>query len=211
MKINEIFKSIQGESSYAGRPCIFIRTTGCNLRCNYCDTTYSYENGMEMSINSILETLEKMKIKLVCVTGGEPLSQVEASQLIQLLIDRSYTVLVETNGSYDIRLLPEKSIKIVDIKCPSSHMTHMMNLDNLKYLTKKDEVKFVISSKEDYDWTKEIINSFYLTESTNVLIGTVYNKISLKEVAQWILDDNLNVRFQLQLHKYIWGPDIRGV
>ena len=211
MKINEIFKSIQGETSYAGLPCAFVRVTGCNLRCNYCDTTYAYEEGNEMSLSTILECIARFKTKIVCVTGGEPLSNKNTPLLIKELMNKNYTVLVETNGSYDIRTIPQEIIKIMDIKCPDSNMSHLMNWQNIKYLTKFDEVKFVLSSRKDYDWTKAVIYKYNLSELANILIGTVFGAISPKMVVQWILEDNLDVRFQIQLHKYIWEPLARGV
>ena len=211
MKINEIFKSIQGETSYAGLPCAFVRVTGCNLRCNYCDTTYAYEEGKEMSLSTILECIARLKTKIVCVTGGEPLSNNDTPLLLEELLVKKYTVLVETNGSYDIRTIPQEIIKIMDIKCPDSNMSHLMNWQNIKYLTKFDEVKFVLSSRKDYDWTKAVIYKYNLSEVANILIGTVFGAISPKMVVQWILEDNLDVRFQLQLHKYIWEPHTRGV
>ena len=211
MKINEIFKSIQGETSYAGLPCAFVRVTGCNLRCNYCDTTYAYEEGKEMSLSTILECIARLKTKIVCVTGGEPLSNNDTPLLLEELLVKNYTVLVETNGSYDIQTIPQEVIKIMDIKCPDSNMSHLMNWQNIKYLTKFDEVKFVLSSRKDYDWTKAVIYKYNLSEVANILIGTVFGAISPKMVVQWILEDNLDVRFQLQLHKYIWEPHTRGV
>lgn len=211
MKINEIFKSIQGETSYAGISCAFIRTTGCNLRCKYCDTMYSYDEGIEMSLSSIVESIGKLKTKLVCVTGGEPLANNDVSLLVEMLLDNNYTVLVETNGSYDIRMLPQKAIRIMDIKCPDSEMNHMMYWENLKYLTKLDEVKFVLCSRKDYDWAKEVVNAYNLPIITNVLMGTAFGTISPKSAVKWILEDNLDVRFQIQLHKYIWDPKTRGV
>ena len=211
MKINEIFKSIQGETSYAGLPCAFVRVTGCNLRCNYCDTTYAYEEGKEMSLSTILESIARLRTKIVCVTGGEPLSNNDTPLLLEELLVKNYTVLVETNGSYDIRTIPQEVIKIMDIKCPDSNMSHLMNWQNIKYLTKSDEVKFVLSSRKDYDWTKAVIYKYNLSEVANILIGTVFGVISPKMVVQWILEDNLDVRFQLQLHKYIWEQQTRGV
>lgn len=211
MKITEIFKSIQGESSYVGLPCSFIRITGCNLRCGYCDTTYAYNDGVEMSILSVIESIAELEAKLVCITGGEPLSNKDTPFLIENLLDKNYTVLVETNGSYDIRIIPQKAIKIMDIKCPDSNMSHQTHWQNINYLTKGDEVKFVINSQKDYEWTKDVIKEYRLSEITNVLLGTVFEKISPRLVVQWMLEDNLDVRFQLQLHKHIWEPQARGV
>ena len=211
MKINEIFKSIQGETSYAGLPCAFIRVTGCNLRCSYCDTTYAYKDGKEMSLSAILECIAGFKTKIICVTGGEPLSNNDTPLLLEELLVKKYTVLVETNGSYDISTIPQEVIKIMDIKCPDSNMSHLMNWQNINYLTKSDEVKFVLSSRKDYEWTKTLIDKYNLSQIANVLVGTAFGAISPKEVVQWILEDNLDVRFQLQLHKYIWGSQTRGV
>ena len=211
MKINEIFKSIQGETSYAGLPCTFVRITGCNLRCSYCDTTYAYEEGREMSVGSIIDKVTKFKSKLVCVTGGEPLSNKDVPLLIKELLNKDFTVIVETNGSYDIRALPQEAIKIMDIKCPDSNMNHLMCWQNIDYLTKSDEVKFILSSRKDYEWTKELIYKYNLSEITKVLIGTAFCILSPRLVVQWILEDNLDVRFQLQLQKYIWEPQSRGV
>ncbi|MBE7444933.1 MAG: radical SAM protein [Planctomycetia bacterium] len=211
MKINEIFKSIQGETSYAGLPCTFIRITGCNLRCNYCDTMYAYEDGTEMTINGIAEITDTFKSKVVCITGGEPLTNKDTPSLIKGLLERNYIVLVETNGSHDIRKIPQKAIKIMDIKCPDSNMSHLMHWENINYLTKSDEIKFVLSSRKDYDWAKEVINKYQLPEVATILLGTVFGTISPRSVVQWILEDNLDVRFQLQLHKYIWEPQTRGV
>lgn len=211
VKINEIFKSIQGETSYAGMPCIFIRLMGCNLRCGYCDTTYAYEDGVEMSINSILESISGFNTKLVCITGGEPLLNKDTPILINELLNKNYNVLVETNGSLDIRKIPQKAIKIMDIKCPDSNMSHEILWENINYITRSDEVKFVLNSRKDYEWTKNVIDKYKLSEITNVLIGTVFGAIPPRLAVQWILEDNLNVRFQLQLHKYIWEPQTRGV
>lgn len=211
MKINEIFESIQGETSYAGLPCIFIRVTGCNLRCSYCDTAYAYEDGREMSIDSILRYIARFTSKLICITGGEPLLSGETPVLTEELLKRDYTVLIETNGSCDISTIPQKAVKIMDIKCPDSNMGHFMHWENIKYLSKVDEVKFVLNSREDYEWAKKIIHTYRLTMVANVLLGTVSGTISPRLVVQWILEDGLDVRFQLQLHKYIWEPQTRGV
>ena len=197
-----------------GRHINYLRlsvTDRCNLRCSYCDTMYAYEEGKEMSLNTILEIVAGFNTKVVCVTGGEPLSSKDTPLLIEGLLDNNYTVLVETNWSYDIRTIPQRAIKIMDIKCPDSNMSHLMNWQNINHLTKSDEVKFVLSSRNDYDWTKEVIHKYNLSEITNVLIGTAFGEISPRTVVQWTLEDNLDVRFQLQLHKYIWEPHTRGV
>jgi len=211
MKITEIFKSIEGETSYVGLPCSFIRVTGCNLRCSYCDTTYAYEGGREMSISSIVEDVRRFKTKLVCITGGEPLTNKETPSLAEELLNKYYTVLVETNGSCDIRALPKEAIKIMDLKCPDSNVSHLMNWQNIEHLTPLDEVKFVLSSRKDYEWAKVVIRQHRLSEIAAVLIGTASGSIPPKTVVQWLLEDNLDVRFQLQIHKYIWEPHARGV
>lgn len=211
MIINELFKSIQGETSYVGLPCTFIRMTGCNMRCSYCDTTYAYEDGNEMSLAAILGIVAGFNTKIVCVTGGEPLMNRETPLLVEKLLLENYTVLVETNGSYDIRTIPQKAVKIMDIKCPDSNMSHLMNWQNIDYLTASDEVKFVLRSRKDYEWTKELIHKYKLSDIAKVLIGTVFGAINPQLVVRWILEDNLNVRFQLQIHKYIWEPHRRGV
>lgn len=164
-----------------------------------------------MSIGSVLGRVAGFKTKLVCITGGEPLSDKDMPLLIGELLDKKYTVLVETNGSYDIRIIPQEAIKIMDIKCPDSNMSHLMHWQNINYLAKSDEVKFVLNSRSDYEWAKEVIEKYRLSEITNVLMGTVFDGIVPRTVAQWILEDNLHVRFQLQLHKYIWEPQTRGV
>lgn len=211
MKITEIFKSIEGETSHVGLPCAFIRVTGCNLRCSYCDTTYAYEGGREMPIPSILADVRKFKTKLVCITGGEPLTNKETPLLAGELLNEHYTVLVETNGSCDISALPKAAIKIMDLKCPDSNASHIMNWQNIAYLTPQDEVKFVLSSRNDYEWAKVVIRQHRLTDIARVLIGTASGSILPKTVVQWLLEDNLDVRFQLQIHKYIWEPQARGV
>lgn len=164
-----------------------------------------------MSIGSILERVAGFKTKLVCITGGEPLSDNATPLLLDKLLGKNYTVLVETNGSYDIRMIPQDAIKIMDIKCPDSNMSHMMHWQNVGYLTKKDEVKFVLHSRSDYEWARGIIIKYRLSEITHVLMGTAFGAILPRTVVPWILEDNLHVRFQLQLHKYIWEPQTRGV
>jgi len=164
-----------------------------------------------MSLNTILESIAGFKTKIVCVTGGEPLSNKDTPLLVKELVNKNYTVLVETNGSYDIRVIPQKAVKIMDIKCPDSNMSHFMNWHNITYLTKYDEVKFVLSSRKDYEWAKSVIQKYNLSEIAHVLIGAVFSAISPRLVVEWILEDNLDVRFQLQLHKYIWEPQTRGV
>lgn len=211
MRVTEIFYSIQGESSFAGMPCTFIRLTGCNLRCTWCDTEYSFYGGSEMSHGEILAEIEKVGCKIVEFTGGEPLLQRAVYALITELLDREYTVLVETGGSINLSNLDPRAIKVMDIKCPASGMQDKMDFANIALLTGRDEVKFVILDRNDYDYAQNIIEKYDLTSKTNLLFSPVYGNLDLKTLAEWILEDKLNARFQIQLHKYIWGPDVRGV
>ncbi len=211
LRVNEIFKSIQGESSYAGIPCVFVRLTGCNLRCSYCDTTYAYDEGAEMSACEILKTIKGYGCNNVCVTGGEPLLQSSVNKLINLLKKNRYKIFVETGGSINIDMLPKAVTRIMDIKCPDSGMEKEMNWDNIDRLKSSDEVKFIISSKKDYEWAKRITRKYKLTDRTQILFGVAYGRMKPKTLAGWILKDNLEVRFQLQLQKYIWPNKVRGV
>lgn len=206
LKVNEIFKSIQGESTYAGLPCTFVRLTGCNLRCNYCDTVYAYEDGVEMGVDEVVSDVKLLGCNLVEITGGEPLLQEETRELVLRLIRDGYQVLVETNGSLDIGVLPEGAIRITDLKCPDSGMADRMDWRNIKRLRPGDEVKFVLSSRGDYDWAKGVVDKYRLTERAKVLIGVAFGRLEPRQVAQWILEDGLNVRLQIQLHRYIWPP-----
>lgn len=211
MLISEIFKSIQGESSYSGLPCSFIRTCGCNLKCSYCDTTYAYEIKEERSISRIIEEIKNLKVPLVEITGGEPLIQKDTPFLAETLIKEGFKVLVETNGSLNIDLLPENVIRIVDLKCPGSGMSDQTDWHNIERLREKDEIKFVIGDRKDYLWSLEKIREYNLSRRAEVLFSPVFGKLESEKLVNWILKDNLTVRFQLQIHKYIWPPDMRGV
>ncbi len=211
LKINEIFKSIQGESSHAGLPCIFVRLTGCNLRCTYCDTEYAFYEGKEMSVTDVVKTVESFGISLVEITGGEPLLQKEVYPLMQALLKKQYTVMLETGGSLALNEVPETVIKIMDIKCPSSGEESRNRYENLDSLTARDEVKFVLQNRADYDWCKNILHQYSIPEKTPVLFSPVYEKLDLKDLAKWILEDNLPVRLQTQFHKVIWSKDAIGV
>ena len=211
IKINEIYYSIQGESSFVGLPCIFIRLTYCNLRCTYCDSEYTFYDGKDMDIQEILNEIKRYECNLVEVTGGEPLFQKNCIKLLEELVELDYKVLLETSGSLSIKNVPKKVINIIDFKCPSSGMKKKNLWDNIKYLKSHDEVKFVIGNKEDYNWAKEKINKYNLDDKCNILFSPVYKKIESKEITKWILEDNLNIRFQIQLHKEIWDDKDRGV
>lgn len=212
--ISELFCSIQGESSYAGLPCFFIRLAGCNLDCVYCDTEYakSAEDGEKSTISEILEKVNAAGIPLVEITGGEPLLQEGVNELCQKLLAEKFQVLIETNGSLSISLLSKEVIKIIDCKCPASGEADKMDLANFALLTKKDEVKFVISDREDYEYAVKVIREHELTEKVdNILLSPNFSNPGLPEqLAEWILEDKLNVRMQLQLHKRIWDPEERG-
>ena len=205
MKINEVFRSIQGESTYQGRQCTFIRFTGCNLRCSYCDTTYAYEDGVSLTAHEVLSSVKELKCPLIEITGGEPLLQEEVYQLIKALLAEGYQVLLETNGSIDISEVDPHVVKIVDIKCPDSGMSEKINWENLTKLTAQDEIKFVISSQRDYEWAKSVITENALGETT-ILMSPAFGRLSLQALAEWLSNDELNVRLQLQLHKYLSLP-----
>ncbi len=210
LKVNEIFYSIQGESSFSGIPFVFIRLAGCNLRCSYCDTKYAYEDGKEFTTKQILKEVKKFKCRYVEITGGEPLLQDETPMLVDYLIDKGFTVLIETNGTKDISVVSDKAVIIMDIKCPSSGEVNEIDWENIKRLDRKDEVKFVIAERADYDWAKEIIAERNLTDKAKVLLSSVKEKLSPDLLAEWILKDALKVRLQIQLHKILWPEEKRG-
>ena len=211
MKITEIFTSIQGESTFCGFPCTFIRVTGCNLRCRYCDSTYAFEEGEEWKLDQIISRVREAGVSLIELTGGEPLLQEECYLLIKLLLEERYTVLLETNGSISLKNVDSRVVKIMDIKCPSSGMSAHMDFSNIAYLDQKDETKFVVADRGDFDWTRRIIDRCGLIEKCKVLISPVFSELEAREVASWILEERLPVRLQLQLHKFIWPELTRGV
>jgi 7-carboxy-7-deazaguanine synthase len=211
MRVTEIFFSIQGESSHAGKPCVFVRLTGCSLRCVYCDTKYSYGGGREMSLDEVLSAVGGYPAKLVEVTGGEPLEQQEVYPLMNSLLDRGYTVMLETGGHVNICQVPKPVIKIIDIKCPGSHEGHTVCWENIAMTEPQDEFKFVISSRADYEWSKAVYLEKLRQKSNIVLFSPSHDELPAVNLARWILDDGLPVRLQLQIHKYIWGADVRGV
>ena len=206
--VNEIFYSIQGESLHSGRPCVFIRLTGCNLRCSYCDTGYAFEEGNEMEIGDIINQISAYQCSLVELTGGEPLVQKETPKLIDALINRNYEVMMETNGTLDIDRVSKKCMRIVDIKCPSSGEARNNDFKNIDRLTPRDQLKFVIGNHKDYLFAKDIVSFRCKTiKPDHILFSPVYGILKPDILAGWILGDHLNVRLHLQMHRIIW-PDI---
>jgi 7-carboxy-7-deazaguanine synthase len=212
LDIAEIFKSIQGESTWAGLPCTFVRLARCNLRCAYCDTAYAYGPGTRMSIDEVLQQCTTLHCSLVEITGGEPLLQDATPLLAERLLEAGCTVLIETNGTIPIEILPPAAIRIIDLKCPGSAMAARTCWENIAQLTPRDEVKFVIGDRADYEWSIEVLQRYDLDRRCRaVLFSAVSGLLEPKALAAWILEDGLPVRLQLQLHKYIWRPDERGV
>jgi 7-carboxy-7-deazaguanine synthase len=210
-EVTEIFESIQGESSYSGLRCTFVRLSGCNLRCRYCDSTYAFEPGEKMTQEEVLERISRHKPSLVEITGGEPLLQEDTPKLAAALLDMGITTLVETNGSLDVSVLPSGAARIMDIKCPSSGQTDAMRWDNLWKLDENDEVKFVIADRHDYEWARGIIGERFALLKTGVLMSTVFGELPPWRLVDWMLEDKLPARFQIQMHKYVWPHDRRGV
>lgn len=212
LKVNEIFYSIQGESLYAGFPCIFVRLSGCNLRCTYCDTRYAYDEGTIMRHEDVIKAVAAYPCNLIEITGGEPLLQEETPLLIRWLLDNEYTVLLETNGTVDCSGIDPRCIKIMDIKCPSSGAAEYNRFENLACLSTQDEIKFVIATREDYEFAKGMLPRLQdACASRNILFSPVINVIDPAMLADWILKDGIHVRLHLQLHKLIWPNRQRGV
>lgn len=211
LTVSEIYTSVQGESSYTGFPCVFVRLTGCPLRCRWCDTAYAFSGGKVTSIDDIVATVLAERIDVVELTGGEPLAQKQAPVLIQRLLDAGKTVLIETGGSEDISVLPAKTHVIMDIKCPGSKMQDRNLWSNIEYLKKSDEVKFVIADHSDFSWAIEIIKEFQLDQRCGVLISPAFGLMKPVELAELVVASRLNIRMQLQIHKYIWNPRAKGV
>ena len=209
--VNEIFHSIQGESTLAGRSCVFIRLTWCNLRCTWCDTAYAFEEGSPMTIGAILARVRSYGCRLVEVTGGEPLFQEGVHDLFRALCDEGFEVLVETGGSLDISRVDRRVRRIVDFKCPGSGMEKKNLWSNVRSLTPHDEVKFVIADRADFDWAAARMREHGLDRMCTVLMSVVFGQLEPVELARWILEEGTNARFQLQAHKYIWEPSARGV
>lgn len=212
LRVTEIFRSIQGESTHAGRPCTFVRLTGCPMRCVWCDSEYTFTGGESMSLEAVMDHVRAFNCKLVEVTGGEPLAQKEAFTLINQLCSEGYEVLVETGGFYSTEPVDDRAKIILDIKCPDSGeepRNHWPNLDRLRF--GRDEVKFVVASMNDWIYAKKVIDQHDLTKRATVLISPAWDGVDLKELAEAVAASGLDVRMQLQLHKYIWGPEVHGV
>ena len=211
LKVNEIYYSIQGESSLSGLPCIFIRLTYCNLRCDYCDSEYAFYEGKDYTVKEILQKIKQYNCNLVEVTGGEPLLQSECIKLLNVLDKNKYDVMLETSGSLPIKDVPENVKKIIDFKCPSSNMKHKNFWEFIDDINKKDEVKFVIGNKNDFKWALNKIKTYDLEQKCLILFSSVFDKIKYQKVVEWMLNSNINARFQLQIHKHIWQKEERGV
>jgi 7-carboxy-7-deazaguanine synthase len=209
LKINEIFFSIQGETTRAGLPTVFIRLTGCPLRCTYCDTAYAFHDGDKMTLAEIMQTISDYKSKQITVTGGEPLAQRNCRPLLEILCDAGYDVSLETSGALDIQDIDNRVARIVDLKTPASGEVDKNLYENMLHLGPYDQVKFVICDREDYEWSKEVLNEYKISEQCEVLFSGSHGEIQSEQLADWILEDQLPVRLQIQLHKYLWG-DVPG-
>ena len=212
MQVTEIFRSIQGESTYTGLPCVFVRLTGCNLRCTWCDSEYTFTGGEKMTVEEVLDKVRTWPERLVEVTGGEPLLQKDVYPLMEGLLAAGYRVLLETSGERSIAQVPREVVKIVDVKCPDSGEGGTFDLANLDYLAAHDQVKFVLASRRDYEFARDFIRAHGLVgRVAAVILSPVHGRMDLQELAAWILGDRLEVRFGYQLHKLIWGAEARGV
>jgi 7-carboxy-7-deazaguanine synthase len=210
--INEIFHSIQGESTHAGRPCVFVRLTACDLRCSWCDTPYAFHDGEKMSVDDVVARVRGYGCDVVEITGGEPLLQPDVYPLMERLLDQGQTVMLETGGHRSIARVPASVIRIVDVKCPGSGESDSVDWSNLELLTPTDEVKFVIKDRVDYEFARDVIARYDLTaRCAAVLLSPVHGVLAPKDLAEWMLADRLPARLQLQVHKFIWSPDTRGV
>ena len=211
LKVNEIYFSLQGESSRAGLPCVFVRLTYCNLRCTYCDTEYAFYEGEDRSVDEIINEVKKYGCNLVEITGGEPLVQKESLNLMKKLCNEGFDVMLETAGNMPICNVDGRVNIIMDLKCPSSGMMKKNLYENINHLKETDELKFVIGDREDYDWMNEMIIQYDLNNKCKILVSVVFDKLEPLALVNWVLEDKLDVRFQLQMHKFIWQPETKGV
>jgi 7-carboxy-7-deazaguanine synthase len=210
MRVTEIFFSIQGEGSRAGRPCVFVRFTGCDLRCGYCDTAYAFQGGSDMTREDIVAAVARHPSRFVLLTGGEPTLQKELPALAEELVARGYEVAVETHGQRPIDALPPSVVRIVDVKTPGSGET-TSDFAYLERLMRHDEVKFVVCSEEDFRWSAEVVRRHRLEGRVEVLFSPAWGQVEAKDLARWLLESGLDARLSLQIHKVVWGPDVRGV
>jgi len=212
LTVNEIFHSIQGESTHTGRPCVFVRLTACDLRCSWCDTPYAFSEGRKMSVDEVVERVRQYGCDVVEITGGEPLLQQEVYPLMERLLDEGRTVMLETGGHLSAAAVPAGVVRVIDIKCPGSGESAKVHWPNLEALRSSDELKFVIKDRADYEFARDVVAKHELTiKCAAVLFSPVHGVLEAKQLAEWILADRLPVRLQLQAHKYIWSPDTRGV
>ena len=212
LHINEIFYSIQGESTHAGRPCVFVRLTGCNLRCRWCDTEYAFYEGRKMTTGEVADVVASHQCKLVEITGGEPLLQEGVYPLMDALLKAGHTVMVETSGAVDVSKLDDRVIKIMDLKCPGSGECERNLWSNLEHLGPHDEIKFVLADRGDYEWARDTIQNRNLGGRVNaILMSPVFGELDPADLARWILEDRIAARMQIQMHKQIWPPNTRGV
>jgi 7-carboxy-7-deazaguanine synthase len=217
LRVTEIFHSVQGESTWAGLPCTFIRLTGCPLRCTWCDTEYAFHGGEKMTLDAIISRVREIGTPIVEITGGEPLIHRNAFVLAERLVDEGFTVLVETSGAIDVSPLDPRVHRIMDLKCPGSGEESRNMWSNLDHLTGRDEIKFVIAGREDYEWARAVIRDRALDrrvergELRALLFSPVWESMDFRELAEWVLEDRLPVRYQIQLHKIIWGANVHGV
>ncbi|MCH9744307.1 MAG: 7-carboxy-7-deazaguanine synthase QueE [Gammaproteobacteria bacterium] len=210
VRITEIFYSLQGETKTAGLPTVFVRLTGCPLRCGYCDSEYAFSGGERLTLQAILDQVAQHKTRYVTVTGGEPLAQQACIPLLTLLCDRGYSVSLETSGAISVKAVDARVHKVLDFKTPGSKECSKNIYDNVEYLLQQDQVKFVCCDREDYDWAKQLIEKYDLFNKCEILFSASYQQLQEKQLAEWMLEDQLPARFQIQLHKYLWG-DVPGV
>jgi len=211
MRITEIYVSVQGETQYAGLPCTLVRTTGCDLRCTYCDSAFAFHGGRDMTVDEIVAEVGKLGAPLVLLTGGEPMLQKELPALATALLDGGYRVMIETSGAHPLDTLPTEVVRIVDVKTPGSGESHRVRWETLEGLRPRDAVKFVLTSEADYQWAAEVIHRSRLADRTEVLLSPMHGRLAPDALVSWMLRDKLVARLNLQIHKYIWAPEARGV
>jgi len=211
MKITEIYSSIQGETQYAGLPCTLVRTTGCDLRCGYCDSAFAFNGGRDLSIDEIVGEVDRLGAPLVLLTGGEPMLQRELPKLAARLLDVGYRVMIETSGAHPLDALPAEVVRVVDVKTPASGESHRMRWELLGSLRPRDAVKFVLADEPDYRWACDVVRTHELGGRTEVLFSPVHGRLAPKDLVAWMLRDRIPARLNLQLHKYVWDPEARGV